>query len=146
MIASTVTVHFPGTLTGCFVSFQAHKITPSPDTPSWSISLLSCVCNQNKEQYGRELAWLTPKVAKAESRAAEIEGLVDQTNLRLFLLGSSHKKSSEEIQDLKVIRSSKFFFKDLEDEEAKSGLRDITSSACPRESNYFTPETPVARS
>lgn len=32
----------------------------------------------------------------------EIEGLVDQMNLRLSLLGTSQKKAAEEIHDLKV--------------------------------------------
>lgn len=57
---------------------------------------------QNKEQYGRELAWLNPKVAASENRAVEIEGLVDQMNLKLSLLSSSHKKASEDIVELKV--------------------------------------------
>lgn len=57
---------------------------------------------KNKEQYARELACLTPKVTTAENRAAEIEGLVDQMNLRLSLLNSSNKKASEEMQRLKV--------------------------------------------
>lgn len=33
----------------------------------------------------------------------EIEGLVDQMNLRLSLLGSSHKKACEDVEDLKVV-------------------------------------------
>lgn len=57
---------------------------------------------QSKEQYGRELAWLNPRVVLAENRGAEIEGLVDQMNLRLSLLGTSQKKAAEEIRDLKV--------------------------------------------
>ncbi|CAM9386687.1 unnamed protein product [Pylaiella littoralis] len=56
----------------------------------------------NKENYGRELAWLNPKVAAAESRAEEIEGLVDQMNLKLSLLSSSRKKALEDAADLKV--------------------------------------------
>lgn len=60
---------------------------------------------QNKEQYGRELAWLNPKVATAENRAVEIERLVDQMNLQLSLLSSSHKKASEDVADLKVKRA-----------------------------------------
>ena len=36
----------------------------------------------------------------------EIEGLVDQMNLRLSLLGTSQKKAAEEIHDLKVSHDS----------------------------------------
>lgn len=57
---------------------------------------------QHKEQYARELAWLNPKVITAENRALEIEGLVDQMNLRLSLLGSSHRKTLKEVEVLKV--------------------------------------------
>ncbi|CAM9627449.1 unnamed protein product [Scytosiphon promiscuus] len=63
---------------------------------------LQSQAQSNKEQYVKELAWLNPKVTAAENRAVEIEGLVDQMNLKLSLLGSSHKKASEEIADLKV--------------------------------------------
>ena len=62
----------------------------------------SCHHGQNKEKHGRELAWLAPKIDTAENRAAEIDGLMDQMNLRLSLLGSSHKKACEEVRDLKV--------------------------------------------
>ncbi|CAM9492294.1 unnamed protein product [Ascophyllum nodosum] len=56
----------------------------------------------NKEKHGRELAWLAPKIDTAENRAADIDGLMDQMNLRLSLLGSSHKKACEEVRDLKA--------------------------------------------
>lgn len=38
----------------------------------------------------------------AENRAVEIERLVDQMNLQLSLLSSSHKKASEDVAGLKV--------------------------------------------
>lgn len=60
------------------------------------------VCPQNKDQHRRELEWLHPKAAAAETRAVEIEGILDQMNLRLSLFGSSQKRASEEINDLKV--------------------------------------------
>lgn len=66
--------------------------------PQSSVVLLC----QNKEQHARELEWLNPKVAAAESRAVEIESLVDQMNLKLSLLSASHRKASEDAADLKV--------------------------------------------
>ncbi|CAM9373814.1 unnamed protein product [Choristocarpus tenellus] len=56
----------------------------------------------NKDQYERELAWLSPKVLVAENRATEIEGLMDQMNLKLSLLGSTNKKAAEEIKHLQA--------------------------------------------
>lgn len=76
--------------------------TPPPPHPRAATSFFLLTLPQTKEQYGRELAWLNPKVVTAENRAVEIEGLVDQMNLKLSLLGSSHKKASEEVQNLKV--------------------------------------------
>lgn len=58
--------------------------------------------HQDKDNHGRELAWLASRVLTAENRATEIEGLLDQINLRLSLLGSSQKKAYEELQNVKV--------------------------------------------
>lgn len=60
---------------------------------------------QNKEQYEHDLAWLTPKVDTAQDRAAEIEGMVEQMDLKLSLLASSNKRAGEDIQDLKACRA-----------------------------------------
>lgn len=49
---------------------------------------------------------MNPRVVLAETRGVEIEGLVDQMNLRLSLLGTSQKKAAEEIHDLKVSHDS----------------------------------------
>ncbi|CAM9693804.1 unnamed protein product [Ectocarpus sp. 6 AP-2014] len=67
-----------------------------------AVGELQSQAQSNKEQHARELAWLSPKVAAAESRAVEIEGLVDQMNLKLSLLSASHRKASEEVADLKI--------------------------------------------
>eukprot|EP00752_Nemacystus_decipiens_P014953 g13312.t1 len=67
-----------------------------------AVGELQSQLQSNKEQYGRELAWLHPKVATAENRAVEIERLVDQMNLQLSLLSSSQKKATEDMADLKV--------------------------------------------